>query len=218
MIRSTRHHLWSMNAQRVEEILHYWFGDLPSRYQVDPSKSKLWWAGGDELDAEVREQFGGDVARALAGELDDWTASARGTLALVILLDQFSRNIGRGTPEAFAGDSAALAISRLAIQRGLDRELWFIERSFLYMPFMHAEDRDVARQSKEVFAGLSEEVAAIAASSLPDFRSHADQHADIVLRFGRYPHRNELLDRTSTAEELQFLAAGGPSFGQKKKS
>jgi uncharacterized protein (DUF924 family) len=207
-----------MDEQRIEKILHYWFGDLRGPHDVDRSKNKLWWSGGDDIDADIRERFGAEVARALAGELDGWSDSPRGCLALVILLDQFSRSLGRGTGDAFAGDSAALANSLHAQERGLDRQLRLTERSFLYMPMMHAEDRDIARRSKEVFAGLSEEVAAVGDSSLPDFRSHADTHADIVLRFGRYPHRNELLGRESTPEELAFLADGGPTFGQKKKS
>jgi uncharacterized protein (DUF924 family) len=205
------------SERRIEEILDYWFGSLSGPHDIDDSRSRLWWTGGDDIDEEVRERFGVEVSRAFAGDLDGWQDSPRGALALVILLDQFTRNIGRGTADAFIGDRAALAVSQRAIERGLDRELRLIERAFLYMPMMHAEDREVARRSKEMFAALAVEVAEGGNNSFPDFRAHADQHAGIVLRFGRYPHRNELLGRASTAEELEFLAAGGPTFGQKKK-
>jgi uncharacterized protein (DUF924 family) len=199
----------------IEEVLQFWFGELEGPTGIDTSKSKLWWSGGGTIDAEIKERFGNLVARALDGKLRDWTESARGSLALVILLDQFTRNLGRGTANAFAGDGAALTVCLEAIDKGFDRLLRPIERSFLYMPMMHAEDKDVARRSIETFERLSREVAALG-GSYPDFRSHAVMHAEIVLRFGRFPHRNEALGRTSTAEESQFLAAGGPSFGQKK--
>ncbi len=205
-----------MDEVRIEQILHYWFGDLDGPFDVDKSRSKLWWAGDDAIDAEVRERFGDDVRRAIDGERDAWADSPRGALALVILLDQLTRNIGRGAAEAFAGDRAALAVSLAAQERGLGRALRLVERAFLYMPMMHAEDPEIARRSQEVFAELSAEVKAAGSQELPDFRSHADQHAGIVLRFGRYPHRNEILGRTSTPEEVAFLAGGGPTFGQKK--
>jgi uncharacterized protein (DUF924 family) len=135
---------------------------------------------------------------------------------LVLLLDQFTRNLGRGTPEAFAGDARALRVCRHARDTGQDRELRLIERAFLYMPMMHAEDRDVARRSTETFEALSREIRDSGVEGCPDFHSHSVQHAEIVLRFGRYPHRNEILNRESTPEEQDFLAAGAPSFGQSK--
>jgi uncharacterized protein (DUF924 family) len=134
------------------------------------------------------------------------------------LLDQFTRNLGRGTAEAFAGDDKALATCQAARERGDDQALRFIERAFLCMPMMHAENREVAEQSKAYFAKLSADTREAAPEGYPNFQPHADQHADIVLRFGRYPHRNEILGRGSSEEEKQFLASGGPSFGQKKKS
>jgi uncharacterized protein (DUF924 family) len=175
----------------------------------------MWWMGGDAIDAEIRERFGTRVDEALAGKLGGWTDSPRGSLALVILLDQFTRNLGRGSAGAFAGDRAALQTCLSAIERGQDRHLRPIERAFLYMPMMHAEDRDMARRSIETFEQLSREVAVLG-GNYPDFRSHAVQHADIVLRFGRFPHRNEILGRTPSPDESEFLASGGPSFGQKK--
>jgi uncharacterized protein (DUF924 family) len=155
------------------------------------------------------------VPRALRGELNDWAQSPRGALALVIVLDQFTRTLGRGTAEAFAGDAMALATSVGQIDRGAHQSLRAIERGFLYMPLMHAEDRAVAQRSVALFAALAEETKAV--DGHPQFHSSAVQHAEIVLQFGRYPHRNPLLGRTPTAAELAFLDDGGPSFGQTKK-
>ena len=203
------------DRRQIEDILHFWFGDLERAEQVDKSKMKMWWAGGEAIDADVRQRFGATLARALDGQLRDWSQSPRGSLALVILLDQFTRNVGRGTESAFAGDEAALAVCLDAMKRGFDRQLRLIERSFLYMPMMHAEHPDMARRSLETFEALSREIAAFGHEH-PDFRSHAAAHADIVHRFGRYPHRNEVLGRTPTPEETEFLASGSPSFGQKR--
>src|SRR5262245_60663859 len=126
----------------IEDILRFWFGDLREPEDVDRSKMKMWWMGGETVDAEIKERFGGKVEEALEGKLGGWAESPRGSLALVILLDQFTRNVGRGTPSAFAGDHMALDVCLAAIERGQDRPLRLIERSFLYMPMMHAEDRD----------------------------------------------------------------------------
>jgi uncharacterized protein (DUF924 family) len=201
----------------VEDILSFWFGDTSGPTGVDPDRTRLWWKGHPDDDRAIRDRFGEWVERARAGALDEWQDDPRGALALVILLDQFTRCLGRGTAEAFAGDARALAVCRQTRERGLDRRLTPIERSFLYMPMMHAEDPAVADQSVQAFESLSREIAALGKEGHPDFRRHAAQHADIVRRFGRYPHRNELLGRPSTAEEREFLDAGGPTFGQQKR-
>jgi uncharacterized protein (DUF924 family) len=208
-------HAERMEDPVIEEVLRFWFGELKSATDIDASKSKLWWSGGGAIDAEIKERFGTLVDRALDGKMRNWTESARGSLALVILLDQFTRSLGRGTAKAFAGDAAALAVCLEAIDKGFDRLLRPIERSFLYMPMMHAENQMMARRSLDAFERLSREIAALGGNH-PDFRSHAVMHADIVLRFGRFPHRNEALARATTPEESEFLASGGPSFGQKK--
>ncbi|MEX1364977.1 MAG: DUF924 family protein [Nannocystaceae bacterium] len=200
----------------IEAILVFWFGELSGPHDIDPSKNSLWWAGGEAVDQEVRERFGERVGQALAQQLEHWTESPRGTLALVILLDQFTRNIGRGTPEAFAGDALAVAVVELALQRGDDQHLRPVERGFLYMPLMHAEDREIGLRCLEVFERLAKDIAALDREGYPDFLSAAKAHQEIVQRFGRYPHRNAILGREPTAEEEQFLASGGPSFGQSK--
>jgi len=205
-----------LEHEQMESILVYWFGELEGPHDMDPSKNKLWWAGGEEIDAEIRERFGELVARALVGKLEHWVESPRGTLALVILLDQFTRNLGRGSADAFAGDAQALRVTEEALERGYDRELRPVERGFLCMPLMHAESRDAARRSLEVFERFSKEAAALGLDKHPNFHPSAVTHAEIVQRFGRYPHRNAIHGRSSTAEEEEFLASGGPSFGQSK--
>gem|GEM_PF-42172 len=209
--------LGSADHTFIDAILTFWFGELDGAADFDASKSKLWWQGGEDVDAEIRVRFGHLGDRALAGELDHWLAAPRGTLALVILLDQFTRNLGRGTAAAYAGDAKALAACKQAIDCGQDAKLRLIERGFLYMPLMHAENRATAQRCVEAFAALSAEIAGCGNTEHPDFHSHAVTHAAIVDRFGRYPHRNDILGRTSTADEQQFLADGGPTFGQDKR-
>ncbi len=208
----------SQAAEVIEGILEFWFGELEGAHDFPTDRKKLWWMADDATDAEIRARFGGLVERALAGGLTDWSDTPRGTLALVLVLDQFTRCLGRGSADAFAGDERAQSVCREAIDAGTDRELRFIERSFLYMPLMHAESEDTARRSLEVFGALSAEIKASGGDGHPDFMSPAQKHADIVLQFGRYPHRNEIVGRESTAEELEHLAKSNTSFGQSKRS
>jgi uncharacterized protein (DUF924 family) len=203
--------------EQIEAILRYWFGALEGPNDVDRSKNALWWAGNEAIDAQIRERFGGLVEQALAGGLSRWADSPRGALAQIILLDQFTRNLGRGSANAYAGDAMALELTEQAIARGHDEQLRPIERTFLYMPMMHAEDPAVARRSVEIYAELSKQIAGLGVEGYPDSRAHALEHAKIVLDFGRYPHRNELLGRTSTPEELAYMADGAPTFGQTKR-
>ena len=142
----------------------------------------------------------------------DWTASARGALAVVILLDQFSRNMFRGTPRAFAQDPLALAICNSAVDTGMDEELSPLERSFLYLPMEHSEDLAVQERSVRCFGALLERCAAADRDLFAEFLDYAEQHRRIVARFGRFPHRNAVLGRPSTPEELRFLEAPGSSF------
>jgi len=200
-----------------EEILEFWFGVLDTPNDFPGDRSALWWGADPGVDREITERFGALARQARTGELDAWRETARGTLALVIVLDQFSRNIWRGTPEAFAGDTLAASVCQRAIESGLDSALRPIERAFLYMPLMHAEERSLARRCVACFEKLSSEIQQNYPTGYPDFLPHARQHAEIVERFGRYPHRNELLGRATTPEEQAFLGAGGPNFGQRRR-
>jgi uncharacterized protein (DUF924 family) len=177
-----------MNAEMgPEDVLEYWFSE-PVRQH--------WFAPSADVDREIARRFGDLHRRALAGELDGWAEQARGALALVILLDQFSRNLHRGSAEAYAGDDRAVRVARTAIGRRFDRVLKEWETAFLYMPFMHSERLEDQEVSVRLFtaAGL-------------DNARYALHHRDLVRRFGRFPHRNAVLGRESTPEEIEYLAS-----------
>jgi uncharacterized protein (DUF924 family) len=187
-------------APRAREVLDFWFGPAPHVAR------EAWFRKDEAFDALIRERFGDDVAAALAGAYGDWCTTPRGALARVILLDQFTRNVHRGTPLAFAGDAAALATAQDAVERGFDRSLDRYERWFLYMPFEHAEDPAMQERSLELFGALSRE------TGDPGALEWAEKHAAVIRRFGRYPHRNAILGRESTAEERAYLAQPGSGF------
>ena len=202
----------SDTSARAEEILDFWFGTLEDRYAMDPSKMRIWFGGGADFDAQVRERFGSDVERAVEGELDGWAETARGRLALVLLLDQLTRNAFRGTKRMYAGDDRALALVREGVARGHDRELRVIEQQFLYMPFMHAEDRDAQREGVALVEALRESLPEEHRAKFAGFFEHSGRHAAVVERFGRFPHRNELLGRESTRDERAFLEQNPRGF------
>ena len=182
------------------EVLRFWFGDAPHAPRAE------WFRKDEAFDATIRTRFGAVIPAALAGAFGDWCATARGALARVIVLDQFTRNVHRDTPLAFAGDERALATAQDAIARGLDRELDHVERWFLYMPFQHSEDPAVQERSLELFRALAD------ASGDGGPFEWAERHAVIIRRFGRYPHRNAILGRESTPEEIAFLEQPGSRF------
>lgn len=196
----------------AQAVLEFWFGPLDERGLPSPERTKRWFESDPGLDAEIRRCFGDMLER--AGQLDGWRSSARGTLALVILLDQFSRNIHRGDARAFERDALARSITMDAVDRGLDHELLPIERVFLYMPLEHAEDPEAQERSVRCFHALAEEVPEGLAARFRYFASFADSHRDVIARFGRFPHRNAVLGRASTTEETEYLADGAPTWGQ----
>ena len=187
-----------MSEPRAEAILDFWFRGEGAGPILEPGD--LWWKKSDAIDQLIRERFEADLERAKAGAFASWEEDSRFCLALVILLDQLGRNMYRGTAASFAQDEQALAISRSAIQRGFDKQLDRSERLFLYMPHMHSEDRDVQRRSVELFDELGSN------------QSYAARHAEIIARFGRFPHRNEILGRKTTDEEAEFLQEADSSF------
>jgi len=188
--------------QQIEAIHDFWFGPLDEAGLCDPEKHDLWFKSNPQIDDLIRERFGELTARATAGELDHWADSGPGLVALVILLDQFNRNIHRGKPEAFAADEPALALAQHYIETGHYRRLPAIHQAFLYMPLEHAEDLEAQEECVTLF----EELAAVTGSQLiTDYIRYAAAHRDVITRFGRFPHRNAILGRASTAEELAYL-------------
>ena len=195
------------------QVLHFWLGDDPLADWPQPHRGDLWFKGGAEVDANIRAQFGPLVDEAVAGGLRDWEAAPMARLALILLLDQFTRNMYRGQARAFAGDARAQALSQRTLDAGEDAALPRAGRLFVYMPLMHAET--LAQQNacvacfERLLAGAPEDLKDILANNL----QYAILHRDIVARFGRFPHRNAVLGRESTPEEIEFLK-DGPRFGQ----
>ena len=185
-------------------VLDLWFG--PEGTPARGNARDEWFRKDAAFDAEIRARFGAAVAIALAGGYGEWCATAEGALARVLLLDQFTRNIHRDTAQAFAGDIRALATAEDAVARKLDRALDSYGRWFLYMPFEHAEDPLAQARSLELFGALESE------SGLDGPLEWARKHAVVIERFGRYPHRNAVLGRESTADEIAFLAQPGSRF------
>lgn len=198
---------------RPEDILDFWFGDGLSAGWPSDDRSALWFGGGPALDRQISERFGSRVEQALDGQLVEWESSLLDRLALVILLDQFTRNVHRGQARAFAGDGRAqrLVLQSLALDQ--DTELPPIGRVFLYMPLMHAESPALQDECVLKFENLVRQSPHPLQQKLQGNLKAAREHADIVLRFGRFPHRNGVLGRSSTPEEAEFLTHG-PRFGQ----
>src|SRR5689334_2099390 len=180
----------------ADDVLAYWFAPGPER-------AARWFRGDAATDADCRRRFAATLDAAARGELDGWSATPRGRLALIVVLDQFSRNIHRGTPRAFAQDARALALCLDGLARGDDRTLTPDERGFFYLPLEHAEDAAMQARSVACFEALAAE-APEAAGFLP----WAREHRDVIARFGRFPARNATLGRPSTPDEEAFLARG----------
>lgn len=176
-----------------QEVIDFWFKEL---------EPKQWWVKDSDFDQMIETRFGELYKQASAGELYKWRETAEGSLAEVIVLDQFSRNIFRGKPESFASDPLALGAAQFAISKGFDTQLIKQQRVFLYMPFMHSESKLIHVEAVKLFEALGIE------SNL----EFEHKHKVIIDRFGRYPHRNEILGRKSTDEELAFLKQPGSGF------
>jgi len=189
----------------AEDVLAYWFGTLRADGDVDPAVARRWFEVRPETDREIRDRFGDALAGAVAGELDGWADTARGRLALILLIDQFSRNIHRGRPEAFAGDAIARRLCLDGLAAGVDRELGVVERSFFYLPLEHGEDVELQRRSVECFTRLAAEAPTSLAPRCREALRWAERHRDAIARFGRFPHRNAVLGRRPMPEEERFL-------------
>lgn len=187
-------------ADTASRIVEFWCG-LPDRDGAF-EKRESWFKADSDFDARITAEFLGDHESAAAGELDGLKATPEGCLALVILLDQFPRNMFRGTPRAFATDEAARAVSRHALTQRLDATLHRVPRSFLYLPLEHSENLEDQELSVRLFESLGDE----------DWLGYARAHRDIIARFGRFPHRNAILGRESTPEETEFLKQPGSAF------
>jgi len=181
---------------QADDTLDFWFGPLPV-------ERPEWFRADPAFDREIAERFGPLIESALAGGLDGWADTPRGALARLLVLDQFTRNAFRGTPRAFAGDPLALAGARRMVRQGQDEALPTLQRMFVYLPFEHAEDIEAQREALRLFARDAD---------LGDQAQWARKHHDVIERFGRFPHRNAILGRASTPEEIEFLKQPGSRF------
>jgi uncharacterized protein (DUF924 family) len=206
------------DARQVREL---WFGRLPMSAAELQQRMQLWFGDGvsaalrRERDESIRTRFSDLLDRASRGELDAWADSPRRRLSLIIVLDQFPRNIYRGLARAFAYDSKALELSLTGMQSGADGTLDPVERIFFYMPLQHAESLEVQDESVAAFRRLRGEAPEELRACFDESLRFAELHRTLIQRFGRFPHRNRILDRPSTPEELDYLAAeDAETFGQ----
>jgi uncharacterized protein (DUF924 family) len=193
----------------IGELLTYWFGELNEHGVCSPKQSQLWFRYRDSTDDEIRSRFGEWVRRALAGELDHWEQTDEGLMALLLCQDQLTRNIFRGSPAAFSGDARALALAQSAVAAGRDRHLPSIHRVFLYVPYEHAEDLAVQNAGVDLFQDLLECCDDQVRDEIKGYGKYAEAHRDVIERFGRFPHRNDILQRDSTPGELAYLEKHG---------
>ena len=202
------------DTHRIDEILSFWFKEQAlSAPQVD-RRLDIWFGEDAVFDHECKKEFSGDVDRASEGKLNHWADEPNGRLALILLLDQFRRNIYRGTAEAFAMDKLAL---KLCVEGAMEKKhkgLTPIQQAFYYMPLQHAESRKVQAKSIKIYNRLAEVVSPTYRETFETIAQFAELHHDIVQQFGRFPHRNSLLNRDNTPEENEYLAGDSPDFGQ----
>jgi uncharacterized protein (DUF924 family) len=202
------------DQSRIEAILSFWFKEQQlSAPQID-RRMDIWFGEDPVFDHEIEKEFVNDIEAASDGKLDHWSVEPLGRLALIILIDQFRRNIYRNTAEAFSKDQLALKLCVEGAMQKKDQGLTAIQRVFFYMPLQHAESRKVQAKSLELYNRLAEAVSTTERETFLTIAQFAELHKDIIDRFGRFPHRNELLNRENTAEEAEYLAGDSPDFGQ----
>jgi len=190
----------------IGEVLDFWFGELDGAGMSDAVHRKLWFSADPALDTQIRTRYGSLVATALAGGLAGWADGDHGLVALLLLLDQFTRNIYRGSAQAFAGDPAALALARRAIAAGRHHRLPLIHRVFLYLPLEHSEDLADQDRCVALFRALGKDSGH---PGVAEFTRYAEAHREVIARFGRFPHRNAALGRAATPAEEAWLARRG---------
>lgn len=199
---------------RIDAIIGFWFREQELTAPQIDRRMDIWFGADEVFDHECKKEFSEDVERASDGKLDYWAHESRGRLALILLLDQFRRNIFRNTAEAFAKDGLALKLCVEGAMVKKDQGLTPIQRAFFYMPLQHAESRKVQAKSVELFSKLAETVSPTYRETFETITQFAELHRDIVDTFGRFPHRNQLLNRENTPEENEYLTGDSPDFGQ----
>lgn len=193
----------SILSSRADALLTFWFAD---------EQASRWFAKSATFDEQIRTRFGAEVQAAAEGRLDVWADTPRGWLALLLMLDQFPRNLYRDDPRAWAQDVSAQRLALSGIAEGFDRQLPPLQRGFAYMPLEHAENEGLQQRSVALFEALYAEVTPAERLRFRSSLNYARRHCEVIARFGRFPHRNAVLDRPSTEEELHYLAQPGAGF------
>lgn len=202
-----------MDLARIQTIHQYWFGDLDDNLgQVDAALQQSWFNKNPARDQDIKQLFEADIHAAIRGDNHDWADTPRGRMALILLIDQFCRQVYRDTPDAFKHDPIAEQWTTEGIKAGLDLELTHIERVFFYLPLEHSESKEIQALSNQKYTELFETADEPERDTYREFLNYALAHQRIIDRFGRFPHRNEILGRQSTAEEIEFLKQPGSSF------
>jgi uncharacterized protein (DUF924 family) len=196
-----------------EAILDFWFGDSLRSSGAVAERVGLWFAANAEFDREIGNRFASLPERALCGEFDAWLRRSESALALILILDQFSRNLFRDSAGAFMFDAKARETAAVSLDAGFQDELEAIQAVFLYLPFEHSEEAADQERSVTLFEQLVSRAPPGLERTFQNFADHARRHRDVVQRFGRFPHRNAVLGRHSSPEELDYLDSGGESFG-----
>jgi uncharacterized protein (DUF924 family) len=203
-----------MHDEGYQDVIEYWFGPLDSSGFADSKRIKMWFMAGKKLDDEIKQKFGALVEQAVSGGLAKWELKPTSLLALIILLDQFTRNVYRGSAKAFAGDDRACRLAIDAINKGWDDLLGNSYCAFFYMPLEHSEDIKIQQCSVERFQRRYDQLSIESQRRFKSFCNSAVEHCNIIEQFGRFPHRNDVMGRSSTTTELTYLTGDAPRFGQ----
>ncbi len=198
--------------ETIDSVLTFWFGSGQTVQDINNDKKKVWWNKNEEIDREISDRFRALVNAVADSELDHWRESAKGLLASIICTDQFPRNIYRGSSKSFSFDSVGLELAQQIVATGADLELTTIQRVFAYLPFEHSEDLAMQTRAMDLFQQLLQDAAIEDQEIFTGFLGYARRHYEVIERFGRFPHRNEILDRESTDLEKVFLTQPGSSF------
>ena len=198
--------------EKIEEILSFWFVGYDSPYEYEYGMIGKWFSSDPSYNDEIRGRFGEDHRKASNGEYDNWAESPRGALALIILFDQFTRNLYPDTPENVSNDANAVRIARLAVDRGFDKQAWPLHKLFFYLPFEHAEDLDLQKLCIQKFDECIESETGKAKETFESFKSFAIMHYVVIEQYGRFPGRNQMLGRQNTPEEEEYLINNPDGF------
>lgn len=203
-----------MSDPDIRRILDFWFSDGAMDQPTIDSRMDRWFTADPGFDALIRQEFGSLVDRASRGLLNHWTEAPEGRLALILLLDQFRRNIHRGTPKAFSRDAQAVKLCVEGAAIGAYKQLTALQQAFYFMPLQHAESLKIQQRSVKIYEGMLAGASETLKATFATFAQFAELHHDIVAAHGRFPHRNRILGRPDTPEEAAYLESAGTTFGQ----